>query len=78
MHPNVAGALINSALYLLCVFTMGAATNQVWAWKLALVSMAIAFLSHVAQLVPLPRMISWALVLWSWVFGALAGIALLF
>lgn len=78
MHPNVAGALINGTLYLLCVFAMGAATGHAWAWRLVLLAIAVTFLSHVAQLVPLRRMISLVLVTWSWVFAAAAGIALLF
>ena len=48
MHPNVAGALLNSAIYLLCVFVAGIVTAHPFAWKEALVAMGITYLSHYA------------------------------
>jgi hypothetical protein len=50
MHPNVAGAPINSALYLFCVFVAGLVTGHTVAWQLSLAAMGVAFISHVAQI----------------------------
>ncbi len=76
MHPNVAGALINSAIYLCCVFVAGIMTANPAAWKLALVTMGAAFFSHVAQIAK--RKGGEYLVAASWLFGAAAGVALVF
>lgn len=76
MHPNLVGALINSALYLLCVFIAGIATAHPLAWKLALVTIGVAFFSHVLQAVK-SRAADPVVVL-SWLIGLAAGLALLF
>jgi len=79
MYPNIIGALINSALYLACVFITGIVTAHPIAWKMALVAMGVTYLSHYAQLVPhLPRQVSLALVGISIVLGLTAGLSLLF
>ena len=79
MHPNVAGALVNSAIYLLCVFVAGIVTGHPMAWKQALAAMGITYASHVAQLIPgFSRDVSIGLVLASIVVGMVAGLNLLF
>lgn len=79
MHPNVAGALVNSALYLVCVFVAGLVTGHPAAWKLALVAMGVTYLSHYAQLIPgVPRASCIAIVALSIFIGMSAGVNLLF
>lgn len=83
MNPNVVGALINSALYLACVFIAGIVTAHPIAWKLALVAMGVTYLQH---LTTLPDPSGWLptlrfrliMVLLSIALGLAAGIALLF
>ena len=79
MHPNIVGALVNSALYLACVFIAGLVTAHQIAWKFALITMGVTYLSHYAQLIPrVPRQVSVALVGISIVLGLAAGLSLLF
>jgi hypothetical protein len=79
MHPNVAGALVNSALYLTGVFVAGLVTAHPDAWKGALAAAGLAFFSHVAQLAPgMPRAAVLATIAASWVLGAAAGMLVLF
>jgi hypothetical protein len=78
MHPNIIGALINSALYLACVFIAGIVTAHPLAWKLALVAMGMTYLSHYAQLTTLAEIVAIVLVSLSIAFGLFAGLALLF
>lgn len=79
MHPNVVGALLNSALYLLCTFAAGLATGHPMAWKLALVAMGVTYLSHMLSLIPsVSRELCQTIVAASIAFGAAAGITLLF
>ena len=76
MHPNIVGALINSAIYLLCVFVAGIMTAHPIAWELALLAMGAAFFSHIAQIAA--RQGTEYLVAASWLCGAAAGLTLLF
>ena len=76
MHPNVAGALLNSALYLLCVFVAGMVSAHPMAWKLAIATMGLTFFCNVAGIADKKSIALYLMVL-SWVIGALAGIALL-
>jgi len=78
MHPNVAGALVNSGLYLLCVFVAGIVTGHPMAYRLALASMGFAFFSHVLQIVRGNQDTAATLVVvLSWIVGAAAFGALL-
>jgi succinate dehydrogenase hydrophobic anchor subunit len=87
MHPNIIGALLNSALYLLCVFVAGIVTGHPIAWKLALIAMGVTYVSHIVgmrvanmeyaerdQVRPLTSAIVWLSIL----LGAAAGVDLLF
>ena len=85
MNPAIIGALINSALYLVCVFVAGLVTGHPWASRLAIVSIAVTFCTYVlqvhqqtmkAQLDVVADLVI-VLVLLSWLFGASAGIVLL-
>lgn len=77
MHPNIVGALINSALYIVMVFVAGLVTGHPLAWKYAVACAGIAFFSHVTAIIQY-KITSQYLVFVSWGVGALAGIALLF
>jgi hypothetical protein len=79
MHPNVIGALVNSALYLLCVFAAGLVTGHPTAWKLALIAMGVTYISHYLQLIPgVSRDLCTGVVVASIAIGAAAGIAIFF
>jgi hypothetical protein len=45
-----AGALLNSALYLVAVFAAGMATRNPAAWMLAIAAMGVTYLSHLAAI----------------------------
>jgi hypothetical protein len=75
MHPNVVGALLNSAIYLVCVFVAGLTGHHV-ASELALVAMGLTYLSHLAQIQQ--RWFGDVLVSLSIIAGVCAGLALLF
>lgn len=82
MHPNIVGALINSAIYLLCVFVAGIVTNHPAAWKFAVVAIGVTYLSHMISIHAgrsiVLRDIATATVVMSIALGAAAGILLLF
>lgn len=79
MHPNVAGALINSALYLICVFAAGLMSGNQASWKMALIAMGVTYISHLVQIGGfVSRNLCMGIVMLSIVFGAGAGILLLF
>jgi hypothetical protein len=82
MHPNYAGALLNSALFLMGVFVAGLVTAHPLAWKLALAAMAVTFLSHLVQLgemnIQVLRLAAIALIVLSWLLAVAGAIALLF
>jgi hypothetical protein len=81
MHPNIVGALINSALYMLCAFAAGLVTNHPLAWKLALAAMGVAFFTHLISMLRDSRLainVAECLAVISWLLGAASGIALLF
>lgn len=75
MNPNVVGALVNSALYLVCVFVAGIVTAHPIAWKLAVAAMGVTFFVYVLSRQP---RVAVAAVFLSWMLGAAAGINLLF
>ena len=86
MNPAIIGALINSALYLVCVFVAGLVTGHSWAWKLAIVSLGVTFLIYATEL-STPTSVEKAhtranlligMIPISWLLGAAAGILLLF
>lgn len=71
------GLLINSALYLVGCFVVGLLQNPI-AWKLALASMAITYLSYYSQLAHgVSRYVQIALCSASIITGAAAGLVLL-
>lgn len=82
MHPNFVGALINSALYLTCVFVAGVVTGHRLAWQCAVAAMGVTYLSHVAQFtvaqLGLVTPLGTWLVFVSMGLGLIAGLALLF
>lgn len=85
MSPVVVGAIVNSALYLVCAFAAGLTFGPRIAWQLALAAMGVTYLSYIAQMRPLfiegspmARTLASTLVCLSIVLGATAGIALLF
>lgn len=84
MHPNYVGALLNSAIYLACVFFAGIVVGDPLAWKLALAAMGVTYLSHVAGMRAAVLQsgrwitVSNAVVIASIAIGIAAGVALLF
>lgn len=79
MHPNIVGALLTSALYLVCVFAAGLVTGHRFAWECAIVAMGVTYGSHYVQLIPsISRDVCMGVVAASIALGAIAGIALLF
>lgn len=78
-NPFVFGALLNSALYLSAAFMAGLVTQHGIAWKLALATIGLTYLSHVAQL-PAGGRTDWLATGLIWttrVTGAVAGLLLL-
>lgn len=75
MTLSAVGALLNSALYLVCTFTAGLATGHPMAWKLSLAAMGVTFFVYVLTAKPKAALCA---VYLSWVLGAAAGLALLF
>lgn len=49
LHITALGAFIYGALYLTGVFVAGIVTVDPWAWKLALVSAGLAYLTQLAD-----------------------------
>lgn len=79
MHPNVAGAMLNSALYLLCVFVAGIVTGHPGAWRMAVIAMGVTYISHYLQIIPgISRDLCTGVVVASIAIGAAAGVDLLF
>lgn len=73
------GCLLNSALFLTCVFVTGLVTGHVVARDLAIAAMGVTYLSYMAQLRPgQTDNISIVAVALSVVLGAASGLALLF
>ncbi len=77
MNLHFAAAVAWSVVYTLSVFGVGLLTNRPEAWGLALLTMGLAFLSHVAQIVSVPRGLAGMVVGMSWAAGLGAAIALL-
>jgi hypothetical protein len=78
MNPVVVGAMINSALYLLCVFVASIVFHVPVAWKSAIASMGFTYLSYLAQMPGADEYLrrgALFLVLVSIVIGAIAGLA---
>lgn len=73
----IIGILVNSALYNAGCIIAGLITESPYAWKLALVSVGICYLTYLAQLAEFPRRISNVLVILSIITGVGAGLALL-
>lgn len=87
MNPIHLGILLNSALYLFCVWYAGLFHDKPAAWKFAIIAMGVTYVSYCLQLTAsLPDLrpawlTSWVIasvVGWSVVFGVAAGLALLF
>lgn len=77
MNVNAIAAVCWGLVYTVSVFLAGLGLNHPLAWKAALLTMALAFFSHVSQLVQFGRAAIW-LVYGSWLTAAAAGLALLF
>lgn len=75
MLANWAG--INSALYCLCIFTAGMYFNNPWAWKMAIATLGICFLSYSLQMWYGNTMLVKIVVLVSISTGTIAGLSLL-
>ena len=72
------GILINSALYLAAVFYAGMWMQNPWAWKGAIATLGVTYLSYFVQGAwPQRRSIAVVLVGLSIVLGAASGLALL-
>jgi hypothetical protein len=84
MHPNFAGALINSALYLVAVFVAALTSGNQFALRSAIATVGITYIAHVLQFTAAqtqsPGMLTAAnSVTWlSILFGLMAGLSLLF
>lgn len=79
MHPNVAGALVNSALFLGGLLVAGLAMSKPYAVYFALLAMAFAFFSHAGQLIPSVHRIGVLLAIFlSWLVGLLGLLALVY
>lgn len=82
MNLVLISGMINSALYLIGVFIAGIITHNPAAWKIALFTAALCYLSALAQaIIPADsRIYGWVVtgfVAASVAFGAAGGIALL-
>lgn len=71
------GVYISAALYLAGVFAAGLAMQNAMAWKLALFTAGLNYVSYTAQIMHVPRNICFVVVLFSAVVGACAGIVLI-
>lgn len=70
--------LLNSALYLVGVFTAGIVTGNHVAWQVALITSAICYISPTMQLaLPEHRAANFVLAVLSVALGVAAGVALL-
>lgn len=82
MNLALISGMINSALYLIGVFIAGIVTHNPWAWKFALLTAALCYLSALTQaIIPVEsQYYGWIVtgfVAASIAFGATGGIALL-
>jgi|HubBroStandDraft_4_1064222.scaffolds.fasta_scaffold00045_34 hypothetical protein len=71
------GVYISAALYDGGVFAAGLVTHNPVAWKLAIATAGIAYISYAGQIMGMPRRIAMAVVVLNFVLGACAGIALI-
>jgi arginine exporter protein ArgO len=78
MNPFVyVGLLLNSALYLVCVFVAGIFTHNALSWKLAIATMGVCYLCYLAQDMAASRRVAGALVVLSIILGVAAGLLLI-
>ena len=49
MHANIIGAIVNSAIYILLVFVAGLVRGYPVAWKLAIATAGVTYLSHLVS-----------------------------
>ena len=77
MIPHFAAAVIWGVVYTISVLVVGLVAGRPAAWGLALLTMGLAFLSHVAQMMPAPRWLGSALVGMSWAAGLVAALVLI-
>ena len=75
MDYRYAGALLNSAIYLVGCFIAGLYTAHPWSWKLALAAMGVTYLSYIVQIST--HRLANAVTLVSIVIGLASGISLL-
>lgn len=76
MDYRIAGAMLNSALYLIGVFALGMATNNGWAVKGAVAAAGVTYLGYVAQAMG-KQLIGNIIVAASIILGLAAGITLI-
>lgn len=77
MNVNAIASVSWGLAYTISVFAAGLGLNHPLSWKAALLTMGLAFFSHVSQLVHFERA-AMAFVFGSWATAAIAGIALVF
>lgn len=77
MDFNAPAAIAWGLVYTISVFIVGVALHHPLAWKLALVTMGLAFSAHVSQLVGV-RVAGMWLSIASWMVALTAGVALNF
>lgn len=80
MSINAVAAIAWGLAYTVSVLLIGLGLNRPIAWQFALMTMAFAFFSHVAQITPIGRRV-WLVVgftLASWATATVAGAALFF
>lgn len=71
------GVYTSEALYEAGVFAAGLVTQNPFAWKLAIATAGIAYVSYAGQIMGIPRKIATAIVILNFTVGAAAGIALI-
>lgn len=82
MNPAIAGAQLNAALYLVCVFVAGNLTHHTFSWQCAIAAMGVTCVGYqldfLAQIDTRFRYASLIAVAASIGLGIIAGLSLLF
>ncbi len=72
------GGYISSALYLSGCFAAGLVVHAAAGWRMALIAQGIACVSYSLQLGGNDRRRSFAVTVWSWLAGIVAGLLVLY
>jgi hypothetical protein len=73
----LGGLLLNSALYLVCVFVAGIVTEDGFTWRCAIAAMGATYVCYLVQLAGAPLIVRVAALWLSIALGVVAGASLL-